>query len=395
MLCNSNCLKVYSKGVLLMFFLISFKQLSAQKLIDYLDVASKNFSPELNDVSITENPSTQLEFGYFVDPQYTISGAQKAYIGINQKIPWLGKSAAYIKAQKHSVLQQKYEIEQQKEVLKFNVKESYYQLYNLKNKKDAYVILSDKLRKHIENQEKDTLITSAKAVLKLFERKQQLTNIIEKLQLVEGDYQNVLIRFNSLLKQDSFQKIELPLELAMPDQDQAISFSDSYESPLFLAYENQLNGLRQAQKYKNKWLPNLSLGIRFTQVTDDENLFVQLPSQNLIEPRLQLQWDLFSKKGEIISKQDIETRIEQKVFDISSLLQENINEQVSARISYFSALEKKGQLVKLKSELLEKNVSLNSDELFQLEFLETNYGIEEIQAVTNYYISSSKMLLYQ
>ena len=395
MLCNSNCLKVYSKGVLLMFFLISFKQLSAQKLIDYLDVASKNFSPELNDVSITENPSTQLEFGYFVDPQYTISGAQKAYIGINQKIPWLGKSAAYIKAQKHSVLQQKYEIEQQKEVLKFNVKESYYQLYNLKNQKDAYVILSDKLRKHIENQEKDTLITSAKAVLKLFERKQQLTNIIEKLQLVEGDYQNVLIRFNSLLKQDSFQKIELPLELAMPDQDQAISFSDSYESPLFLAYENQLNGLRQAQKYKNKWLPNLSLGIRFTQVTDDENLFVQLPSQNLIEPRLQLQWDLFSKKGEIISKQDIETRIEQKVFDISSLLQENINEQVSARISYFSALEKKGQLVKLKSELLEKNVSLNSDELFQLEFLETNYGIEEIQAVTNYYISSSKMLLYQ
>jgi len=395
MLCNSNCLKVYSKGVLLMFFLISFKQLSAQKLIDYLDVASKNFSPELNDVSITENPSTQLEFGYFVDPQYTISGAQKAYIGINQKIPWLGKSAAYIKAQKHSVLQQKYEIEQQKEVLKFNVKESYYQLYNLKNQKDAYVILSDKLRKHIENQEKDTLITSAKAVLKLFERKQQLTNIIEKLQLVEGDYQNVLIRFNSLLKQDSFQEVELPLELAMPDQDQAISFSDSYESPLFLAYENQLNGLRQAQKYKNKWLPNLSLGIRFTQVTDDENLFVQLPSQNLIEPRLQLQWDLFSKKGETISKQDIETRIEQKVFDISSLLQENINEQVSARISYFSALEKKEQLVKLKSELLEKNVSLNSDELFQLEFLETNYGIEEIQAVTNYYISSSKMLLYQ
>ena len=152
---------------------------------------------------------------------------------------------------------------------------------------------------------------------------------------------------------------------------------------------------RQAQKYSNKWLPSLSLGFRYTEVTGADNLFVQLPTDNIIEPRLRLEWDLFSKSEKTISKEEIVARTEQKVLDITSLLQVSINDQISARISYFSVQEKLSQLKELKEQLLEKNVSLNSDELFQLDYLEANYEIEEIQAITNYYVSSSKMLLYQ
>lgn len=370
--------------------------LSAQKLVDYLDLASKNFIPQLNAVSLPQKyPTTQLEFGYFAEPQYTVSGAQKAYVSIMQQIPWLGKSSAYRKTQKHTHLQQQYSIEQQKELLKFKVKEAYYQLYAYQHQKDAYVILADKLRKHIDLVEKDTLITSAKALLNIFERKQQLVELTKKIQLVEGDYQNTLLQFNTLLKQDSFQEVELPLELAMPTDDQPMSFTDAYENPLFNAYEQQLLALRQAQKYTNKWLPTLSLGVRYTQVTSDNNMALQLPVQDIVEPRLLLKWDLFSKSQKVITMESLEMQIEQKVLDITSLLQAAINDQISARISHFTTLDKLDQLAKLKIQLLEKNVSLNSDELFQLEYLETTYEIEQIKAITDYYISSSKMLLYQ
>lgn len=396
MLLRISWLSICKKSCSLVVVLACFQTISAQKLVDYLAVATKNFTPQLNPISLPQNnATTQLEFGYFVEPQYTVSGAQKAYVNFMQQIPWLGKSAAYRKNQKHTRLQQAYIIEQQKELLKFKVKKTYYHLYAHQHEKDAYVILTDKLRQHIDLVEKDTLITSAKALLNIFEHKQQLAELTKKIQLVDGEYQNALLQFNTLLKQDSFQEVELPLELAMPIEDQPMSFTDAYENPLFNAYEQQLLALRQAQKYTNKWIPTLSLGLRYAQVTSDNNTALQLPVQDIVEPRLLLHWDVFSKKEKIISKESMEMQVEQKVLDVTSLLQTAMNDQISARISHFAALDKLDQLAKLKIQLLEKNVSLDSDELFQLEYLETTYEIEEIKAVTDYYISSSKMLLYQ
>ena len=89
--------------------LIGFQCLNAQKLVDYLDIATKNFTPQLNRTSLPQNsPTTQLEFGYFTEPQYTVSGAQKAYVGFMQQVPWLGKSSAYRKVQKYAGLQEQY-----------------------------------------------------------------------------------------------------------------------------------------------------------------------------------------------------------------------------------------------------------------------------------------------
>lgn len=389
-------LRVFKKIFFFTAIFIGSQSVIAQKLIDYLDLAEKNYQPSLGGNLLPQNyAKTELEFGYFAEQQSTISGSQSAYIGFLQELPWLGKSSVVRKHQKYTELQNHYEQEQQKEFLKFSVKKLYYKLYQYKHQKDAYVGLSDKLRSYIEKEEKDTLVNSAKAILKLFERKQQLIEITEKLQLIDGEYQNAAIHFNTLLKQDSFEEVKLPLELAMPDEDQAISFSDTYESPLFLSYENQLKANRQVQKYNNKWLPTLSLGLRYTDIDRGANSLVQLPTQNIIEPRLRLQWNFFSKKKQVLSKEQFENNVDQKVLDISSLLQVVINDQVSSRISYFSATDRLEQLSKLKTQLLEKNVSLNSDEFFQLEYLETIYELDKVKAVTDYYVSSSKMLLYQ
>ena len=88
----NTCLKF--RVLILMCFIFQFG--NAQKLIDYLDVANKNFTQQLSDSSILQNnPTTQIDFGYFIEPQYTISGSQRVYVSVMQEIPWIGKSAAY------------------------------------------------------------------------------------------------------------------------------------------------------------------------------------------------------------------------------------------------------------------------------------------------------------
>ena len=393
---SCSLFSVSLKGAFLVFVFLCVHSLSAQKLVDYLDIAVNKFRAEPRVDLLSRNySSTQLEFGYFIDPQYTISGAQNAYVSFMQEIPWIGKSGVYKKVQRYDSLKDFYLIEQEKELLKFKIKELYYKLYGFEREKNSYANLADKLRSHIKLLEKDTTITSTKVILKLFERKQQLIEITEKLQLVDGDYQNSVLQFNSLLRRDGFQEVELPFDLAMPDEEQAISFSDAYENPLFIAYENQLEAIRLKQRYNNKWLPTLSLGVKYVQVDKGDNLLTQLPVRDIVEPRLKLGWDLFSNSKKRILKNEIEDQVEQKIFDITSLLQMVVNEQISARISYFSATDKLGQLIKLKKQLLENNVSLSSDELFQIEYLEFMHEISKVKAVTEYYVSSSKMLLYQ
>ena len=49
----------------------------------------------------------------------------------------------------------------------------------------------------------------------------------------------------------------------------------------------------------------------------------------------------------------------------------------------------------MNDQLNEKNVNLNNEQQIELEKLKAAYELEKIEAVTNYYVVSSQMLLYQ
>lgn len=148
-------LKDFRKGligryisILFLFISILF-QSSAQTLDDYLEIAAEN-NPSLqgsfkvyqasleksNQVSL-ENP--QLNIGVFTRPMELLMGNQRAEASVMQMFPWFGM----LKTQKDEatlMAEAKYEeFRQQRNVLLYQVKETYFQLQQLQNTIDITV----------------------------------------------------------------------------------------------------------------------------------------------------------------------------------------------------------------------------------------------------------------
>lgn len=132
------------KYPLVLFLLISIiSNLHAQTLNDYLDLASEN-NPSLqasfrqyqaslektNQVSL-ENP--QLNIGVFTRPMELLMGNQRGEVSVMQMFPWFGM----LKTQKDEatlMAEARYEeFRQQRNVLLYQVKETYFQLQQLEN----------------------------------------------------------------------------------------------------------------------------------------------------------------------------------------------------------------------------------------------------------------------
>ena len=312
---------------------------------------------------------------------------------LQQQFPWFGKTFAYRKHQKYAASAKVNAYQNKIDYLKFDVKKHYYLMYQYAQQKDVYLIYSSKLRTFLEELKIDSL--SNEALFKKLKYEQELVDVTKKMQLIDGEYQKAELHLISLVNDDEVDKINLPLELAMPEEDGTISFSDTYENPEFLEYENNLLAIQQAQKFNNKWLPNLSLGFRYVQIIDNDQLFVELPVQNVFEPQLRFSWNFFTKEKGSIKKSDIEQLLEKKVASISTNLQLGMNDQISARIAYFSVIEKLENLNRLQNQIKQKQEPLKEELDIEFERLKANYEFEKVEAVTNYYISSSKMLLYQ
>lgn len=376
------------------FCLLMVNNLYSQYLVDYLVEAEKNFKPNLNEsLQVINYPTTNLSFGYFVNEQQTVSGAQSAYVQLQQQLPWLGKGASYKKYSKYLKELNESKSKSQLAQLRFLVKQAYYNMYRYNKQKNVCLVYASKLRDFITGFKTDSV--SIDFLLKKLKLEEELVEVTKKQQLTDGEFQKQELEFRKLINSENISEINLPSELAMPDEDGSISFSETYENPFFLEYENGLLARQQVQKFNNKWSPSISLGFRYTQVNNSDNIIEQLPTQNILEPQIHLSWNLFSKNKGHTSVEEIENMIDQKVVSISTDLQILMNDQISARIAYYASIEKQEQLKKMQEQLKQKNVSLTTEQELEVAKLTAAYELEKIEAVTNYYVSSSKMLLYQ
>ncbi|MGY6523540.1 MAG: TolC family protein [Mongoliitalea sp.] len=134
---------IYKYPLLYLLFISTIFQSNAQSLENYLDIASEN-NPALqasfkqyqaalektNQVSL-ENP--QLNIGVFTRPMELLMGNQRAEASVMQMFPWFGM----LKTQKDEatlMAEAKYEeFRQQRNLLLYQVKETYFQLQQLEN----------------------------------------------------------------------------------------------------------------------------------------------------------------------------------------------------------------------------------------------------------------------
>lgn len=371
------------------FFISSY----AQTLTNYVTLAQKKHHAAKH--TNTTDPytySTSLQFGYFINPQYTISGAQRAYVELQQELPWLGKGNAVRKAQKNRAkttqLQKQYELE----TLAYDVKACYYKMYQYLKHKNIYVAWAEEVRLHLaKNKALDS--TSIELSLQRFENEALLLDLTKKLQLVDGDYQNQVIIFNELLKNETLDEPNVPDFLAMPEEESEFQFPDPFESASYQSFENEVLQQQNKQSIENPWSPAVSLGLKYISVSATDAIDFGLPNQDIIAPQLKLQWNLFSKKTPRYSEDQTNRLLDHKLSVLGHQLQTAINNQVSARIEYDTATQKLEKL-RLISDQLNSKKTIEAEKILEIKGLKYTFELEQIKAVAEYYISTSKMLLY-
>lgn len=388
-------LSTFFKFYTLVYFLLFGIQLChSQNLNNYIQQAQKKaFKSYATTTTLPNYNSTSLQFGYFIDPLLTISGAPQASVTLEQKIPWLGKNHTFKKLHHQQENAQSLAHQQKLEKLAFKVKESYYKMYQFQKTKDLYLAWANDIRNSLKNTKKPDSLNFDES-LQLLQEETLLLDLTKKLQLADGAYQNEVINFNKYLKTETLEDPILPNLLAMPEEEPELQFADPYESVAFHKFENELMQHKLISKTQNPWNPAISLGLTYISTMANNETSNSLANPNIFIPQLQLQWNLFQKRNPSFSKEDYETRLEFKINSLSRQLQAAINQQISARIAYDTATDKLQKVNVLLEKVPNKEGMDYTEEAMKIKGLKYTFEIEQIKAVTDYYISTSKMLLF-
>jgi len=207
-------------------------------------------------------------------------------------------------------------------------------MYQFKKQKDIYVTWAEKIRTFIYAAKETDSITTEIA-LQQFEHETKLIEVTKQLQIIDGHYQNEVITFNELLKNENLDEPTLPILLAMPEEESEFQF-----------------------------------------------------------PQLKLQWDFFSKKKPKLTEDKTNKLLDHKLSILSHQLQTAINNQISARIAYDASEKKLDKLTKLEKQLNSSKIKIPNEKILQINSLKYTFEVEQIKAVADYYISTSKMLLF-
>lgn len=366
----------------------------SQTLGDYTQLAVKNFNPEFSiSKPIDKENTTALKFGFFVNPQYTISGAQRAYAQLQQQFPLLGKANAYRKIRKLNTQQRSLDYNKEKELLRFKVKTSYYKMYAYQKQKQVYVKWTEEIRKLL----KDSVFFYKKdpeGLLKKFKYEAKLSDLTKELQIVDGNYQNEVIVFNELIGSENIDEPNLPFMLAMSDEEVEFEYPDPLTSASYLSFKSQINQLILQHKAQSKLNPEINLGLRYIYITPTPDISFELPKKDIFEPQLTLKWNLFTKPKEKLSSEKINSLLDQRLTSLTRQLQKALNEQISARIAYDTATKKLEDLNILEKQFKEEKTILNSEKILQISSLKHTFEIEQFNATASYYLAIAKTLLY-
>jgi len=307
----------------LIFFIIGS---NAQTLDDYLKEAEKN-SPELqarqyryrsalekvNEVGGL--PDTKFSVGYFVQEVETRVGAQKVKLSASQNLPWFGALSARKESEAFKAEALKNEIDLYKRQLFLNVKETYYELYELKSKEDilneSISILKtyEKLALSELENNRSTLVDVLKIKMEQNELNNKVETIIENLKAKK-------IIFNLLLNRKEDTSIAIPIALLMEGEE---NFNRKLisQNPKLLKYDNIQKALVKSEMaVKKESLPIIGIGLDYVFVEDRDVVNLVDNGKDIIMPMVSVSVPLFSKKYSSRRKQ---LQLDQKALEYNKV----------------------------------------------------------------------------
>lgn len=284
----------------------------SQSLAGYLALAVEN-NPGLNAryltfeaamqsaAQVSALPDPKLTFGMFISPVETRVGPQRFRANITQMFPWFGALKA--RGQVQSVLAEaKYqEFLMARNELFFQVKTTWYDLFELEKKLD----LESKNLRLLEELKILATNRYQSGLGKLSDPLRvdlQLENSRTVINLLKDKRKPLLARFNVLLNRTLNSAVTLPDSL--PDilpETLSLVFPDSIGSkhPLFRSWELQKEAMElRKEVVRTSGMPAFGLGLDYAMVTPRQDLEVAGNGRDVIMPMVSLSIPVFRKKIE-------------------------------------------------------------------------------------------------
>jgi outer membrane protein TolC len=342
--------KTYKLKILFPLFFFSFFLFSeAQTLQDYLDIAVKNnpeleaqqFSYEANKEKMNEVgalPDTKFSVGVFAQAVETRVGAQQVKLSAQQQFPWFGTLKAKQESVRYLAEASNNDVDLIKRNLVLQIKNKYYQLYDLQLKlkiyKENVVILNT-----FENLALTELETDKASMVDVLRIKIQQNELANKIETIKNDIVSDKKQFNLVLNREILEEVYVPDSLEIKILIQKSTEDDLENHPKLMKLDNITKSLQSNEVVAQKeGLPKISVGLDYSFV--QERVDVTLPDngKDIIMPMVSISIPLLSKKYNSkqqqfkLKQQEIEKR---KVHSLN-VLRSNLEQ---AQTAYKNALQ--------------------------------------------------------
>ncbi|AWM14607.1 transporter [Flavobacterium sediminis] len=396
--------KLHVVGLLVLFSI----QTKAQDLNTILDEALRN-NPEVQEIEsqykITKEkenevnvlPNTELGIGVFAITPETRTGAQTFKVSVRQMIPWFGTITAR-ENYAVSLSEAKYQdLVIVKRKLISTVSQSYYKLYEIKEK----IRVLEENKTLLKTYEKLALTSvevgkaSLVDVLKLQIRQNELAQLQSVLSEQFKAEQTVL---NKLLNRDSEIAVDLITDLEIPDEKEQVSFESLEIHPELLKYDKLFHSVEKSELLNQKEKrPMIGFGLDYINVEKRPDMDFRDNGKDALMPMVSLSIPIFNKKYKSVSKQnelkqeEIKAQKQNKLNFLEASLQKAISNRNASRISHDTQVKNLEQ-AKSAEQILIKSYetgTIDFNDVLDIQEFELKFQINKITSVVDYYIQST------
>jgi outer membrane protein TolC len=352
-------------------------------------------SEKVNEVNSL--PNTEVSVGYFVSEPETRTGAQRARFSVKQMLPWFGNITArenYVSA----LADAKYEdIVIAKRKLITSVSQSYYNLYTIRAKQH---VLTENI-KLLETYETLALTSvevgkaSAVDVLRLQMRQnemQQLKEVLHQQFLAEQT------NFNKLLNRENDIMVNVIDSLMIPSEDFEITTENLALHPELLKYDKLYQSVEQSELLNQKESsPMVGFGLDYIPVSERSDMNPIDNGKDILMSMVSVSIPIFNKKYTSVSKQnelqqqEIHYQKQERLNTLETLLDNAINERISARISYATQTKNLKQAKDAENILIKsyETGTIDFKDVLDIQELQLKFQMNQIEAVKSYYVQTT------
>ncbi|MDO6803872.1 TolC family protein [Wenyingzhuangia sp. 1_MG-2023] len=394
-------------SVLLLFFLMTFQNVKAQSLNEYIHLGLKK-NPAIQKFELQYGiakekihevntlPNTEFGLGYFVLQPETRTGAQRFKVSAKQMLPWFGTITSrenYVS----SLADTKYQdIVIARRKLMASISQSYYNL--CANKAQQIVLIENsKLLKTYETLALNAVEVGKATVVDVL-RLQMRKNELEQLEKVlKQQFLAEQAVFNKLLNRDSEIEIQVMSKLTIPKELEELMVEKLALHPELLKYDKLYESVEQSELLNQKESsPLIGFGIDYINIEKRPEMSFVDNGKDVLMPMLAVSIPIFNKKYKSKTKQnelqekEIKMQKKERSNALESRLEKAIRDRISAKINYETQLKNLEQVVHAETILMKSYETNRVDfkEVLDVQELKLKFQLQQVASIKSFYIQT-------